>query len=75
MISIQFSYYARDRSALITLLTLELKVMLHETIRNDDFKRNTALQHCCDIVLNGYNIVPTWQRCVALKIVLANRLV
>ena len=46
MISIQFSYYACDRSALITLLTLELKVMLHETIRNDDFKRNTALQHC-----------------------------
>ena len=35
------------------------KVMLHETIRNDDFLRNTALQHCCDIVLNGYNIVPT----------------
>ena len=23
-----------------------LKVMLHETIRNDDFQRNTALQHC-----------------------------
>ena len=41
--------------------------MLHETFRNDDFKRNTALQHCCDIVLNGYNIVPTLQRCVAPK--------
>ena len=41
-----------------------VKVMLHETIRNDDFKRNTALQHCCDILSNGYNIVPTLQRCV-----------
>ena len=49
------------------------KVMLHETIRNDDFKRNTALQHCCDIFSNSYNIVPTLQRWVALKIVLANR--
>ena len=34
-----------------------IKVMLHETIRNDDFQRNTALQHCCDIISNGYNIV------------------
>ena len=49
------------------------KVMLHETIRNDDFLRNTALQHCCDIVSNGYNIGPTLQRCVAVKIVVANR--
>ena len=48
--------------------------MLQETIRNDDFQRNTALQHCCDIVSNGFNIVPTLQRCVALKIVVANRL-
>ena len=43
-----------------------LNVMLNETIRNDDFFRNTALQH-------GYNIVPALQRCVALKIVVANR--
>ena len=47
--------------------------MLHETIRNDDFKRNTGLQHCRDIVLNGHNIVPTLQRCVSLNIVVANR--
>ena len=47
--------------------------MLHETIRNDNFKLNTALQHCCGIVLNGYNIVPTLRRCVALKIVIVNR--
>ena len=50
-----------------------LKEMLHETIRNDDFWRSTALQHCCDIVSNSYNIVPTLQHCVALKIVVANR--
>ena len=43
--------------------------MLHKTIRNDDFYRNTALQHCCDIVSNSYNIVPIMRRCVALKIV------
>ena len=52
---------------------LALKVMLHETIRDDDFYSKTALQHCCDIVLNGYSFVPALQRCVALKIVVANR--
>ena len=35
--------------------------MLHQTI--------LACQRCCDIVSNGYNIVPTFHRCVALKIV------
>ena len=44
-----------------------LKAMLHETIRNDDFQRNTASQHCCDIVSNGYNITPALQPCLALK--------
>ena len=57
-----------NRSKLITT-----KVMLHGTIRNDDFWRNTALQHCRDTVLNGYNIGPALQRCVALKIAVANR--
>ena len=33
----------------------------------------TALQHCCDTVSNSYNTVPTLQRRVALKIVVANR--
>ena len=47
--------------------------MLHETIRNDEFQHNAAWQHCCNIVLYGYNIVPTLQRCVALKIIIANR--
>ena len=41
--------------------------MLHETIRNNDFYPNIALQYCCDIVLNSHNIVPTLQRSVALK--------
>ena len=58
----------------LMLVTFErLKVMLHEKIRKDDFQRNTALKHCCNIVLNGYNTVPALQRCVALKIVVANR--
>ena len=48
--------------------------MLHETVRNYDFYRDTALQHCCDIVSNRYNIVLILQRCVALEIVVANRL-
>ena len=41
---------------------VSLKVMLHGTIRND-------------IVSNSYNTVPALQRCVALKIVVTNRLV
>ena len=49
--------------------------MLYETIGDNDSYRNTALQHCSDIVLNRYNIFPTLQRCVALKIVVANRAV
>ena len=35
-----------------------LKVTLHETIRNDDFKRKKASQHCRDTVSNGCNVVP-----------------
>ena len=50
-----------------------IKVVLQDTIRNDDFYRNTALQHWSDIVSNGYNIVPALPRCFALKIVVANR--
>ena len=37
----------------------QIKVVLHKTIRNDEFWRNTALQLCCDIGLNDCNIVPT----------------
>ena len=48
-------------------------------ITRDDFAttiflRNAAWQHCCDqVVSKGYNIVPTYQRCGALKIVVAIR--
>ena len=52
---------------------VDLIKVIHETIRNDDFQRNTVLQHCCDIVSNGYNIVPSLQLCVVLIIVVANR--
>ena len=49
--------------------------MLHGTIRNDDFWRNTALQ-CWDSVVTVRNNVATMlQRCVELKIVVANRVV
>ena len=45
-----------------------LKVMLHKMILNDNFQRNTALQHCCGTVSNGHNIIPALQRCIALKL-------
>ena len=35
---------------------------------------NASFQDCCDIIVsNGCDIVPTLQRCVAQKIVVANR--
>ena len=50
-----------------------IKVMLHGTICNDYLQRNTSFQHCCNIVWNCCNIVATLLRCVAQKIVVANR--
>ena len=39
-------------------------------VTRDDSKRRFlaqhSLQHCCDIVSNGCNIVPTLEPCVAL---------
>ena len=52
-----------------------LKVMLHGTIRNDDFYRNTELQCWNNVVTIRNNVATMPQRCVALKIVFANRLV
>ena len=49
------------------------KVMLHETICNDDFLRNTALQCWNNVVTIRNNVATMLQRCVALKIVVANR--
>ena len=50
-----------------------LKVMLHETIRNGDFKRNTALQSWNNVATIRFNVATMLLRCVALKIVIANR--
>ena len=51
-----------------------LKVMLHGSIRNDDFYRNTALQCWNNVVTIRNNVATMLQRCAALKIVVANRL-
>ena len=50
------------------------RLMLHETIRNDDFQHNTALQCWNNVVTIRNNVTTMLQRCVALKIVIANRL-
>ena len=54
-----------------------VKVMLHGTIRNEEFLRNRALQ-CWNNVVTIRNNVATMfrmlQLCVPLKIVVANRL-
>ena len=52
-----------------------LKVMLHRTIGNDDFSCNTALQCWNNVVTIRNNVATMLQRCVGLKIVVANRLV
>ena len=52
-----------------------LKVMLHETIRNDDFYLNTALLCWNNVVPIQNNVSTMLQRCVSLKIVVASRLV
>ena len=57
-----------------SLLSL-LKVMLHRTIGNDDFSCSTALQCWNNVVTIRNNVATMLQRCVGLKIVVANRLV
>ena len=51
----------------------DLQVMLHETIRNDDFKRNTALQRWNNVGTIRNNVATILQSFVALKIMVANR--
>ena len=58
-----------------TNLWPHVKMMLHETIRNDYFQRNTALQCWNNVVTIGNNVAAMLPRCIALKIVVANRLV
>ena len=36
-------------------------MMLHGTIHSDDFERNTALQHCCDVVSNSCKIATQYR--------------
>ena len=67
--------FKKDQVPLNDFSSLLSPCEFNKTIRNNDFQRNTALQHCFDIVWNIYNIVPTLQRCVALKIVVANHTV
>ena len=45
--------------------------MLQGTIRNDDL----SATQCCNVVIIRNNVATMLQRCVALKIVIANRLV
>ena len=47
--------------------SLPSPVMLHGTIRNDDFKRNTALQCWNNVVTTQNNVATMLQRCVALN--------
>ena len=45
-----YSSLKRDRKIRRGLCASSMKVMLHETIRNNDFKCNAAWQHCYDIL-------------------------
>ena len=63
----------RQRRLLSSYLRYRILTLFTGNVTRDDSQRRflaedrTALQHCCDIVSDGYNIVPTLQRCVALK--------
>ena len=54
---------------------LYFKVMLHATIRNDDFQPNTGLRCWNHVVTIQNNVATMLLRCVALNMVVANRLV
>ena len=56
-------------------VTESVKVMLHGAIRNDDFQRIAALECWSNIVTIRDNVAAMLPRCIALKIVVANRLV
>ena len=48
-------------------------MMLDGTISNDDVSHNTSLQCWNNVVTTRNNVATMLQRCVALKIVAANR--
>ena len=50
----------------------ELKMILHGTISKDDLQRNTALQCWNNVVTIRNNVATMLQRCVAIKIFVAN---
>ena len=52
-----------------------LKGDVTRTIRKDDFQRNTALQCWNNVASTQNNVATMLQRCVVLKIVVANSLV
>ena len=52
-----------------------LKGNVTRTIRRDYFQRNTALQCWNNVASTQNNVATMLQRCVMLKIVVANRLV
>ena len=62
-------------SLLCCVVVPVIKVMLHITIRNDDFYRNTPLQYWNNVTTIRNNVATMMQRCLALKIVVANRFV
>ena len=67
--------YGRPRVNVKVARGSSFKVMLHGTIRNDDSWHNTALQCLNNVVTIRNNVATMLQRCFALKIVVANRLV
>ena len=54
---------------------IPLKVILHGTIHNDKFWRNTAFQCWNNVVTIRNNVATMLQPCVVLKIAIANGLV
>ena len=48
------------------------KAILHRTILNDDFSRNTEMQFWSNVVTIRNNVATMLQRCAALKIVMEN---
>ena len=80
MTKFNFKFFSRicikqtPRKDSLPIFFYQRSVTLHGTIRNDDFKRNTALQCWSNVVTIRNNVATMLQRYVALKIVFANRL-
>ena len=55
-----------------TFQNVKVMFILHTRRFSKTIFRATQLRYC-DIVSNGYNIIPTLPRCVALKIIVTNR--